>query len=153
MDFVSHPQAKFPPTLVVLVFAGWCWLGGCSASAKKEVLTAETSNLKPLSILYGQYQARNENRAPADEADFRNFVQARGQTILEQFNTDLDGLLVSSRDGEPYVVVYRGDPAPPSGVVAYERNGVDGERIVAYPFGAVGLADEIRFRELVPDVP
>jgi hypothetical protein len=132
------------------LLAAMACVAGCSKTAKKEVRIAETSNLKPLSILYGQYQSKHQNNPPANEADFKKFIQASGQSILAQFDTDLDKLFVSSRDGQPYVVVYRGDPRPQSGVIAYERQGVNGERIVAYPFGAVSVVDENKFRELVP---
>jgi hypothetical protein len=126
---------------------------GCASRTEKAaVLTAESSNLKPLSILYGQYQARNENRPPANEADFKRFIQANGQSLLNQFNTDIDRLFVSPRDGQPYVVYYRDMPLPPSGVVAHERDGIDGKRLVAFPFGGVEIADEMRFGKLVPQV-
>ncbi len=141
------------PSVAIAVCAAAAWLGGCSKSGTKEVVAAENSNLKPLSVLYGQYQSANQNRPPASEAEFKKFIQGRGESLLTQFETDLDGLFVSKRDGQPYVVFYRGSKPPPSGVVAYEREGVGGERIVAYPYGAVGVVDEIRFRELVPDAP
>ncbi len=141
--------------LAALAVAGaMVGLSGCSSHVeKKKALAAETSNLKPLSILYGQYTSRNENRVPANEADFKKFIQTSGQWMLEQFKTDIDKLFVSSRDGQPYVVFYRGNPPPASGIVAYERDGAGGERLVARPFGGVEAVDEVRFRELVPNAP
>lgn len=151
MNFARRPLAllapALPPIILILVTSACC---GCSKSASKEVRSAEQSNLKPLSILYGRFQASNENRPPANEADFKKYIKATGESTLKQFNTDADKLFVSPRDGQPYVVYY-GKSVPPSGVIAYEREGVGGERIVAYPFGSVGLVDDARFRQLVPN--
>lgn len=135
--------------LVAVAAAACC---GCSRPAQKETLTAESSHLKPLSILYGQYQTTNQSRPPANEAEFKKFVSSAGQSLLKQFKTDTDKVFVSERDGQPYVVFY-GKEIPPSGVIAHEREGVGGERVVAYPFGSVGLVDEARFRQLVPNAP
>ncbi|MCI0333491.1 MAG: hypothetical protein L0228_09740 [Planctomycetes bacterium] len=149
------PRKSIGCRLTALAVAGaLVGLSGCSSHVEtKRALTAETSNLKPLSILYGQYTSRNENRAPANEADFKKFIQTSGQWMLEQFKTDIDTLFVSSRDGQPYVVFYRDNPPPASGIVAYERVGVGGERLVAQPFGGVEAVDDARFRELVPNAP
>jgi hypothetical protein len=137
-------------SVIALVAAAACC--GCSKSAQKDALTAESSNLKPLSVLYGQFQASHQNRAPANEAEFKKFVSSAGQSLLKQFDTDTDKVFVSERDGQPYVVFY-GKEIPPSGVIAHEREGVGGERVVAYPFGSVGLVNEGRFNQLVPNAP
>jgi hypothetical protein len=122
---------------------------GCSRSAEKRVLTSENSNLKPISIIYGQFQTTNQNRPPANEAEFKKYVKTAGESILKQFGTDPERVFISERDGQPYVVFY-GKNVPPSGIVAHEQEGVGGQRVVAYPFGSVGLVDETRFQELVP---
>jgi hypothetical protein len=55
-------------------------------------------------------------------------------------------LFTSPRDGQPYVVHYK----QAGTVVAYERDGKDGKRLVAYPSGQVEEVDETRFKQLVP---
>jgi hypothetical protein len=122
---------------------------GCSSRAEKQVVTSENSNLKPISILYGQFQSTNQNRPPANEAEFKKYLKTAGESILKQFGTDSEKVFVSERDGQPYVIFY-GKSVPPSGVIAYEQNGVGGQRVVAYPFGSVGLVDETKFQQLVP---
>ena len=142
-------NASFAVAIAFSAVAVTCASSGCSKSAEKEVLTAENSNLKPLSILYGQFQTTNQNRAPANEAEFKKFLSTTGQSLLKQFGTDPEKVFISDRDGQPYVVFY-GKQVPASGVIAYESEGVGGGRIVAYPFGSVGLVDESRFHQLVP---
>ena len=152
---MKHPYVKAAKywSMILGALCASIIVSGCGDRAeKKDILAAETSNLKPLSVLYGQYQSRNQNQPPATEDAFKKFIETNGKSTLDQFKIDINQLFISQRDGQPYVVLYRGK-VPPSGVIAYEQNGVGGERIVAYPFGALEMANEARFQELVPAGP
>jgi hypothetical protein len=133
------------------------WLVGCGGS-QKQSLEQESSHLKPLSLMYGQFMARNRGRRPANEEQFKQFVQSQGKEFLSRFNLEsVDALFVSTRDNKPFVIIY-GQPKGPPGpggapVIAYEQEGKDGMRHVASDLGAVELVDEARFRELVPGGP
>lgn len=125
---------------------------GCSGSA--ESTAREESSLKPLALLVGQYTGQHQGRAPANEAEFKKFVETKGE-FLRGFNTDSEKVFVSQRDNKPYVVVY-GKPRGPAEVagapvIAYEQEGVGGKRYVASSLGAVEEVDNARFRKLVPD--
>jgi hypothetical protein len=126
---------------------------GCTRNASQET---ESSNMKPLAVFYGRYISMHQGQPPANEAEFKTFLQSLSPDSLKSFNVpDVESLLVSTRDKKPYVIRYGKvtGPAGPGGmpVVAYEQEGVDGKRYVATMVGAVEEVDEGRFRELVPD--
>jgi len=127
--------------------------GGQSESRQRE-----ESALKPLALFYGQFTGRHQGQPPASEAEFKEFVRSLSSEALARFNiTDPESLFVSSRDGQPYVVIYGPSSGPPgpagSPVIAYEQVGVRGKRFVASSLGAVEEVDEARFKELVPNAP
>lgn len=121
---------------------------GCGSSTKK--VDQETSNLKPLMVQYGKYLGQHRGQPPANDAEFKAFVKSPAQGV-----NDPDALFVSSRDKQPYVILYgrvNGPPGPAGQpVIAYEQEGIGGRRYVASTLGAIEEVDEKRFRELVPD--
>ena len=128
---------------------------GCGGAKTQSALEQETSRLKPLVILYAQAFAQNRGRPPANEEKFKSFLAKEGEYLLESYKLNsVDDLLISERDGKPYVIFYG---KRPQGVArdlcAYEKDGVDGKRYVGYTLGIVEEVDETRFRELVPDIP
>lgn len=149
MIVAARPQFALNRVLAILLFVQLAAISGCGRPEAKNVVTAESSNIKPLSVLYGQYQSQH-NKPPANEAEFKKFVATTGKSTLDSFGTDPEAVFISQRDNQPYVIFYAGK-IPPSGVIAYEREGVNGERVVAMPFGSVGLVDETRFNQLVPN--
>ena len=65
---------------------------------------------------------------------------------------DPQSFLTSTRDGQPYVMIYgKRPPNVHRDLVGYEQTGVDGKRYVAFTLGNVEEVDETRFRELVKD--
>jgi hypothetical protein len=127
--------------------------GGCTRNASQET---ESSNMKPLAVFYGRFISMHRGQPPASEEEFKSYLKTLSPESLQSFNvTDINSLLVSTRDKKPYVIRYGKvtGPAGPGGmpVVAYEQEGVDGKRYVATVVGAVEEVDEARFRELVPD--
>lgn len=136
--------------LTLWVSAALMGCGGGHGSAAQE-----SSNLKPLALLYGQYIGRHRGQPPPNESEFKQFIQKDGATLLATFAiADVDELFVSSRDQQPYVVLYGPTSGPPGPagqpVIAYERDGVGGKRFVASSLGAVEEVDESKFREWVP---
>lgn len=115
----------------------------------------EQSNLKPLAILYGQFMGQHRGQPPKNIKDFKEFAASKSE-MLNQFKVaNADALLTSSRDGEPYIVVFGKASGPPgpggAPVIAYEQTGKDGKRWIATSIGAVAEVDEAEFRRLVPD--
>jgi hypothetical protein len=125
----------------------------CGSNENK--VKQESSNLKPLMVLYGRYIGQHRGQPPPNEAAFKEFVKSTGAAELPAGAKDADSLFTSTRDNQPYVIIYgpAKGPAGPGGqpVVAYEQQGVDGKRYVASTLGAIEEVDETRFRTLVPD--
>ena len=94
-------------------------------------------------------------RLPPNEEAFKKFITENGAPMLERVGvTSVDELFISERDGQPFVVTYGKYPTGMTEkIVAYEKNGSDGQRLVGYSIGAVELVDEARFREMVPNAP
>jgi hypothetical protein len=128
------------------------FLGGCGDSAAlKEA--REKDNIRTLARMYGQFMSSHRGNGPKNEQEFKQYLQGRREELAREEITDVDALLVSNRDGEPYVVVYGLVPTrsmTPSGrVVAYEKSGIDGKRMVAYETMAAEELDEARFQTVV----
>jgi hypothetical protein len=127
-------------------------LAGCSQDAPPP--TVQQIHLKDLAVAYGRFIASHRGQSPKDEKEFKAFVQTM-LPYLPSKPTDVDSLFVSPRDNQPYVVRYGASSAVSGSgqapVVAYEQQGVDGNRFIATILGAVEEVDEARFRELVPD--
>jgi len=128
---------------------------GCTNT---KAVQEQASTIKPLAVLYGKYVGEHRGQPPGTEAEFKAFVQASGKTILDANKiSDVSLLFTSSRDKQPYVILYgplKGPPGPAGQpVFAYEKVGVNGKRYVASSLGAVEEVDEARFKELVPAAP
>lgn len=121
-------------------------LTGCPAE-QPVVSESQDGSMRALAMGYGQFVAQNRGRPPKNEAQFRKFFEAN-PLFLDGFGVEsIDDVFVSPRDNEPYEIVY-GKRAK---IVAYEKVGVDGKRIVADDLGIVQEVDEAQFAELVPD--
>jgi hypothetical protein len=165
--------------LWALLAAVACGTLGCGASPRDEVPSDE-DNLRNLTKLLGQFQARNQGRMPADDQEFQTFARemsveqlaALGIRDAETAGVDkaIEKVLVSTRDGEPYVIRYgQGssmggalppgkeiiiNPKSPGGgvsqpVIAHEKTGARGKRYVVFGMGQVELVDEARFQQLI----
>jgi len=125
--------------------------GSCQSASSQSARERESSHLRALVNLYN-YAASKLGHRPTNEAEFKNFIAANGAPMLESLHIkNADDLFISERDGEAFVVLY-GPAAPGAGhdMVAYERTGVSGRRLLGYSLGAVEEVDEQRFEELVP---
>jgi len=139
--------------LVSAALLGWLWVSGCRRGLDRE---NEQSNLKPLAVFYGRYVAQHRGQPPADEAQFKQFLNSINPSELAAFQVNsVESLFVSPRDGKPYVIVYghsRQRPAPgASPVIAYEQEGKGGKRLVANALGAVEEVDQARLKQLLPE--
>lgn len=137
-----------------LVLGGLCLLvAGCGGSVEQQ--QEEESSLRALAVTYGRYMAQHRGAPPADEAEFKKFVEAQRPEDLAALGvSDPSKIWISSRDKQPYVMLYGAVTGPPGPagkpVIAYEAKGVGGKRQVASELGAVEEVNEARFRELVP---
>ena len=125
-------------TTVLLGGVALC-LASCSSNAPHE--EPAKVHLAQLVVQYNQYVANHESKAPISEKALKQFMATTKVT-------DYEGLFVSPRDKQPYVVKYaislrapvaakglgRGEDMPKI-VVAYEKEGAGGKRWVAYSDG------------------
>ena len=124
------------------------FVSGCGKS--QQTVQVE-SNIKALTVAYGRFFQSNRGQPPANEEELRAFV---AKMPTDQLGVkDPASMWVSSRDKQPYVVVYGTNPNPPgpSGpVVVYESKGVNGRRFVGTSLVNTEEVTEQRVRELVP---
>jgi hypothetical protein len=141
--------------LVAVCLAGLACMATAGCHSRSESRPREQSGLKQLVLIYGHYLSRHRGRPPANEAEFKKYVDSLRPADLASFGVDdVSQIFLSNRDGKPYVVIY-GQAKGPSGpdgspVIAYEQDGKGGKRWVASATGAVEEVDEARFRQLVP---
>lgn len=144
---MSSSLQVFSPLLVVVLLVAV----GCGPSQKQVV---QESNIKAITVAHGRYFQTNRGQPPANEAELRAFVEKMPAEQLALIGAkDPATMWTSSRDGQPYVVIYGPNPNPPgpSGpVVVYESKGVDGKRYVGTSLGNTEEVTEAKFRELVP---
>jgi hypothetical protein len=139
--------------MALLSAASLSFCGGCSENLSAE---REQSNLKPLTVFYGQYLGQHRGQPPANEQDFRNFLQTLAKDRLASMQVkSIDELFISPRDGKPYVILYvpaakASGELPSTTVIAYEQEGKGGKRFIARMLGAIEELDEAQFKKQIP---
>ena len=136
--------------IVLLGAVVGCGGGGRSNKAEQE------SSLKPLAIFYGSYINQHQGRPPSGESELKAFLKeaANADMLRAQFQiTDIERLLISPRDNKPYVVYYGsmliGQGSGGAPVMAYEKEGVKGKRVVASGMGAVVEVEDAELCKMV----
>jgi hypothetical protein len=151
--FMTSRNLSWRLTALCIVGLACMAAGGCGSHKKS--LAREQSGIKKLALVYGRFLSQHRGRPPANEAEFKKYVQALSPADLASFGIDdSNRIFISNRDDKPYVVIYGKPHGPPgpggSPVIAYEQEGKAGTRWVASALGAVEEVDEARFRELAP---
>ena len=125
---------------------------GCGGPRSAE---PEKTSLSALAKMYSQFQAHHRGQLPPNEQELKQFISDTGAALLDELGySSADDLFVSDRDGQPYVVLYgnsviMSDELPGGGLIAYEKDGVDGVRFVAYRVGLVEEMAADRFAQFV----
>ncbi|MBC7857116.1 MAG: hypothetical protein IAF94_27105 [Pirellulaceae bacterium] len=132
-------------------------MNGCGGRAGPRY-DEEASLLKPLAKFYGEYVNQHQGLPPKGEAEFKAFLQEskNARRLETEFKIkETDKLLISPRDHQPFVIYYGAlsKNLGPGGapVVAYEKDGSGGKRLVVSALGAVEAVDDAAFRKMVPD--
>jgi hypothetical protein len=113
-------------------------LVGCARNDQSEVNHAEFENLSKIHSAYTEAIGKL-GHTPKDMKEFRPFLEKQG---------DPDKLLVSSFDKQPYVILWNVRLQGVSGgskipaIIAFDRNGVGGERHVLTITGVTIMSDE-----------
>jgi hypothetical protein len=123
---------------VMLVAFAVAGCGGQPQTAPTEI------SLRKLATYYGMFVSSHKGTAPANEKELRGFITEKAA------DADLESYFRSSRDGQPYVVIYLGTArAAPGTVIAYEKEGQGGKRFVAFSTTEVRELDESAFKQLL----
>jgi len=111
------------------------------------------SRLAAIASTWNDYQVAHQGQLPVDEEELRKFLAGHHslpQLLKNAGVSTVDELFVSERDAQPYVLFFGEETNQfEGGIMGYERQGVDGQRIVGYRGGYVNVLDEARFQELM----
>jgi hypothetical protein len=134
--------------LAVALLAG----AGCGSKEGKETTDPEAKlRLERLLKAY-QFHVAQKKKGPANEQEFKEFILKLPPDKREELRVgdDVDGLFVSPRDGQKFVIRYNLKLAPggETQAVAWERDGQNGKRFVALSVGYVQEGDEEYFKTL-----
>jgi hypothetical protein len=127
---------------------------GCNSQNANSSLSRENSHMRWLIRLY--VQAGQQGRQPKSEDELKQFIggmpaDSRERVFKNAGVSSADELFVSERDGLPYSVFYGRPPdGVAKGVIAFEQQGVGGQRYIGYSIGIVEEVDEQRFDTIVP---
>lgn len=161
MLVASHAASTRRPSL----HGGWITLGMSLGIASLLAMTGgcghrggalgdpAVSCVARLTRVVERYRIDHRGQVPRSEQELRGFVAAMNPADRAALGVEsVDACLVSDRDGQPVCLVFGGSEAAAGepAVVCYERQGRDGVRLVGKVGGDVEVADETRFRELVP---
>ena len=122
--------------------------GACGSSGQGN---SEAPHIKQISELYRSYVAANRGQLPRDEATLKAYGKNLSPQLLEVMGIkDVDAAFASPRDSQPYTIAY-GTSKSMGVVIAHERTGVDGTRLVATREGAAQEVEEAEFRKLASE--
>jgi hypothetical protein len=140
--------------LYLAFLASIAFSAGCGSGVQQlDQSDPSRIRMQSLAVLYASYLNHNGGKLPASETELKKYILATGKSYLaERGLTKIDDLFVSQRDGQPLEVSYgahklvRGFTADP--IVAHEKTGINGKRLVAFPSGAVLELDPEMFDKL-----
>jgi hypothetical protein len=126
---------------------------GCNSQQSGSDGTTGVPRIKGLTALYISFMNNNAGRPPASEDEFKRYVAEKGGPVFDSAGVSTaEEMFISPRDNEPYVILYGNDAAKllSRGIVAHERTGVNGSRLVGRRAGSIEDLGEAEFRKLVP---
>lgn len=115
---------------------------GCQHAPENDLGDAAPPNIGQIVNHYMQYAGNNRGVGPRNEQEFKRFLQrvSAGDADRSALGASRLDVLISPRDGEPYIINYglqvRGKSADLK-VVAYEARGHNGRRAVAFIHGEI----------------
>jgi hypothetical protein len=150
MQLMSARNSDLAVTTFVVTafFFSSLLLIGCSATEKP---TPTESRLVVVGEMYEQFRRDHRGQVPQDEAEFRQFIQDKGDYVLEQAQANsIDELFVSERDGQPLVVLYGKKAKWLDGfrLVVHEATGVNNQIMVGYMSGESELISAELFKSI-----
>jgi hypothetical protein len=126
---------------------------GCSGDDALNSPAAK--KLKALGDVYLDYAVAKSGGGPADQAQLVKHMRSMPEFVLRDKGIDpknLDDLFTSERDQEPFVVLYGTGVTEFSGdskqVLAYEKTGKNGKRLLVFASTKVAHVDEAELEQL-----
>ena len=135
------PQFIYCVAIAVVAGCG----GGANGSAGEAA--ADYTRVRMMTGFYEGYLAEHRN-PPRNEQAFREYL-AKKQDQLEKAGLSMEEMFASPRNGKPLMWVYGGKPpVGPNGMnyYAYEKEPVNGKRLVLGGRGMYEEIDETRFK-------
>jgi hypothetical protein len=127
---------------------------GCGGDDALNSRTA--TRMKGLSRVYLDYAVAKSGAGPANEQTLKKHIRSMPGVQLASNGVDpkeIDLLFTSERDQEPLVVLYGTGvtqiSATSAPLVAHEKTGKNGKRLVAFANGNVEVVDDSQFQELL----
>ena len=137
----------------IIVFLGLAALSvaGCSDDALKSPTAVKMSGLANAYLDH----VVGANGSPPDQAAFKKHLQGLRPSVQYDYHVDpnnLDAFFISERDNEPIVVIYGKGVGKISGeskhVIAHEKTGKNGKRLVVFTSTKVDLVNEAELEQL-----
>jgi hypothetical protein len=148
----KHIAAPPPPPWIAVLLAAALLTAGCSGP--DPLRSPSAARLRGLAMIYLNYAAA-KGSGPPSESVFRKYSHSLDGIALQMAGVDpkaIDDTFVSLRDNQPFVVLYgvgisqmSGKSAP---LIAYEKTGANGKRLIAYANTKLECVNEARFKEL-----
>jgi hypothetical protein len=152
MSWSRWRRLSVRPTLVCLLTISSLWLSGCRGSGTSASSDDGRTRINNLFHLYKAYTEQNKKGPPDEQAliDFGKKLtpEQRASYIIPE---DIDGLFVSPRDKQKYVIRWGAklEPTgPPKGII-WEAQGKGGTRFVALAMGYVEEYDETMAKDYI----
>lgn len=129
-------------------------IAGCGRSVTQaQASSPATLRMSVLAGLYSQFATSSNGGLPTDEKRLKEFMKTPdGKAYLAKQGSAADDLFVSLRDGQPLVLTYSisstASSASTNRIVAYEKTGLNGKRLVALLSGTVVEVDQETFDKL-----
>lgn len=123
-------------------------LTGCRQQEEPRQPPLVEVRIRQLNSLYNAFGAIHHKK-PANMEELRGWAKKLSKTKLAELRVDdVDEVLISPRDNQPYVVV-NGGPAGPWMVVLHEKTGQDGKRYVMTAMGSALELDDAAMKLVV----
>jgi len=136
----------------IAVIALLATLTGCGGDSALNSPTA--IKMKGLANAYLDHVV-GANGSPKDETAFKKHIKGLRGSVQYDYKIDpdnIDGFFVSERDNQPFVVIYGEDVGKISGdskkVIAHEKTGKNGKRLVVFVGTKVDLVSEAELEQL-----
>lgn len=127
-------------------------LAGCGGGGGATTTVADYSKIRSMGAMYESF-LNAHGQPPKDEAEFRAFLTEK-EGVLDEAGLSVDDMFVSPHGGEMVWLYGQKLPKGGSGMtyLGYEKEAVDGKRLVIAGRGMYEQLDETAFKGAFPAV-